>query len=296
MKTEKIKKILMAVVLLVFGIALSAEAQMNQQFQNGKVDWENGFIYAKGRGGVNIDAMESAGQAEQEAIIQAHDNALAVLSRIVNGVNIDSDRLYEQSRAVDDIMRLQTKGFIQMAVPVDSLDVLQWITFKGQEQPKAERVLKMPMRGPTGLFAVAAAHYRRHPENIPQKPRFEIPEKTQSPEYTGVIVDCTGIGLEPCLFPMILTNDGENEVFSQRIVDMEISQNRNQGMVALVTSIETARSNKRAGKTPLIVKGIEAVGVRNGNVVVTQEDAIAIMAADVKSGILKAGQVVFVTN
>ena len=294
MKTEKMKKIFLAIVLLLVGIALSAEAQLNQQFQNGWVDWENGFIYAKGRGGVNTDAMESAGQAEQEAIIQAHDNALVVLSRIVNGVNIDSDRIYQQSAAIDDMLRMQTKGFIQMAVPVDSLDVLKWVIFKGQEQPKAERVLKMRMRGPKGLFAAVADHNRRYPEALPQKPRFEAPVNAVSLKYTGLIVDCTGIGLQPCVFPMILTNDGENEVFSQRIVDMEISQN--QGMVGLVPSVETARTNKRAGETPLIVKGVKAVGTRNGNVVVSQEDAIAIMAADVKSGILKAGRVVFVIN
>jgi len=293
MNTEKTIKITLISMLLVFGIIVSASAQVNQQFPNGYVDWENGFIYAKGRGGVNIDAMESAGQAEQEAMIQAHDNALAVLSRIINGVNIDSARKYEYSRAIDTKLVQDTEGLIQLAVPVDSLDVLQWVTFKGQNQPKAERVLKAPMTGPRGLFAVVADYNRRNPAAVPQKPRFEAPIQKESPEYTGLIVDCTGIGLQPSVNPMILTNDGENEVFSQRIVDMEI---KDQGMVRLVVSIEAARANSRAGKNPLMVKGVRAVGNRSTDVVVSQDDAIAIMSADVKSRILKAGRVVFVIN
>lgn len=105
--------------------------------------------------------------------------------------------------------------------------------------------------------------------------------------YTGVIVDCTGLGIQTAMAPGIFTPD------LQAIYGLENFSNDvviNRGYVGYSKSMNSGVS--RAGANPLIVK---ATGVHKFvNPVISPEDAGRILAENKVSGFLSSGNVVFV--
>lgn len=113
-------------------------------------------------------------------------------------------------------------------------------------------------------------------------------------EYTGVIVDAGGLGARPAMYPRILAASGEKEVYSPRNADRLIAMN--QGHVGYEISVDRAKSRGRAGSNPLVVKAASVAGAKKADVVISNEDALKIEAADLKQEFLKQCKVMFVVN
>ena len=201
MFSKLIAKKVVIVSILVLVCALNLNAQQAFEKKNG-VDWIEGAVYATTAfSGVDINRMTSKGQAEQEAVTQAYDLACVQLNKEINGLSIDSKRLYERSATKDNILKTETKGIIRNA-RIYSQKVT-WEYFKGQEQPVAEVTVIIPMAGKKGLIAPVAGWATRRIEDEPQLPVFIEKERESSQEYTGLIIDATETSLQPVLSPKI---------------------------------------------------------------------------------------------
>jgi len=288
MKTNTCLNMAMILILVIGSLTVTAHGNVVQQVQGGQVDWTNGYIYATA-----YKAIDQYGI--QEARTQAYDLAATELNKIVNGVRIDEKRIYEHSTATDAILKTETQGLIKMAVPVrDPKDEFEDININGQVKTHIVRELKMPLYGPKGLFKPLAAHIERHPENLAARPRYDAPVQPAAQSYTGLIVDCRGLGVVPSLHPLILVEDQFKMIYGpDSIKSRDIYMN---GVVLYTDTPARARNNERAGNNPLTVKAVSAAGQIPTNVVVTVADAKTIMSADLDTQILSRANVIFVVG
>ena len=105
--------------------------------------------------------------------------------------------------------------------------------------------------------------------------------------YTGLIVDCSGLGLSTAILPSIKAADG-TEIYAYKNISRQMAAER--GMVSYSDSLETGV--QRAGNNPLTVKAMFVSG--ECDAVVSDDDADKILAANQNSSFLKNCMVVFV--
>ena len=111
--------------------------------------------------------------------------------------------------------------------------------------------------------------------------------------YTGVIIDASGLGLEPTFSPVIY-DDGGRVIYG--VENLQYDAVINEGMAGYSQSVN--EGTERAGSNPLIVKATQVRGGGNStnkvNVVVSVEDADKILLVNENSQVLKRCAVVFV--
>ena len=106
-------------------------------------------------------------------------------------------------------------------------------------------------------------------------------------QYTGLIVDCSGLELQTAMAPAIYT-DGNMVVYGLENFSRE--QVINRGYVGYSNSVDTGV--QRAGSNPMVVK---AQSVEHFfNPVISKEDAAKILAENQMNGFLANENVVFV--
>ena len=105
--------------------------------------------------------------------------------------------------------------------------------------------------------------------------------------FTGLIVDCRGLGLKPVMSPVIKNADGQS-IYGHANLDydkvIEI------GMAGYTTDVNNVA---RAGSNPLVVKAVRLEN-HNGNPVISVADANRVLIENGKSGFLEKLNVVFI--
>ena len=104
--------------------------------------------------------------------------------------------------------------------------------------------------------------------------------------FTGLVVDCRGLGLKPVMSPVIKNADGQ-PIYGYKNLDYDrvISE----GMAAYTNNPEKL---SRAGSNPLVVKAV-SLDNHNGNPVISVADANRVLMENGKSGFLENLKVVF---
>ena len=118
-------------------------------------------------------------------------------------------------------------------------------------------------------------------------PEFDPKFVTIDSNYTGLIIDCGGQEISTAILPKIQSVSGK-EVYSFKYVERNVVVGR--GMVGY--SDDANSGTKRAGSNPLTVQAMYIQG--DCDVVISDEDAEKILAANSKSNFLKTCGVVFV--
>lgn len=104
--------------------------------------------------------------------------------------------------------------------------------------------------------------------------------------YTGLIIDCGGQNLSTAVLPKIQSVSGK-EIYAFKYLDRNIVVNR-----GMVNYSDATSGTSRAGSNPLTVQAMFVQG--DCDVVVSDDDAEKILAANSKSNFLKNCMVVFV--
>ena len=105
--------------------------------------------------------------------------------------------------------------------------------------------------------------------------------------FTGLIVDCRGLGLSCAMSPVIKNKKGE-AIYGHKNLDYDLVISK--GMVSYTTDIN---NYERAGSNPLVVKAISLENF-NGNPVISVADANRVLIENQKAGFLDQMNVVFV--
>ena len=251
------------------------------------VNWEKGSeadVVAEGIG-------KSGGNGTTMARMAAKLDAQRNLLGMIKGVQIDSETIMQDLIVSNDTVSGRINGILQGAEIVEE-----------RELDNGEYYVKMrvPVYGASNSLAAAVV-----PALVNQTPEaFPVVNETKlSPEaihsignaaYTGVIIDASGLGLQPTFSPVIYDTEGRAIYGIKNLnYDAVISE----GMVSYTHDLESAYSS-RAGSNPLVVKAVSASGGRNStnavNAVVTVKDADTILYANESTGILNNCAVVFV--
>lgn len=121
---------------------------------------------------------------------------------------------------------------------------------------------------------------------VPTTPPAEIvPTGSADGGYTGVIIDCTGLGLRPVMSPVIKAENGR-PIYGYKNLDSDkVVQN---GMASYARSDADAT---RAGTNPLRLRAVSVDG--GANPVLSSADANRLLLENSVSGFLDATNVVF---
>ena len=115
-------------------------------------------------------------------------------------------------------------------------------------------------------------------------PKFSPKYETIDGNYTGLIIDCGGQDISTAILPKIKSVSGK-EVYAFQFLQRNVVVGR--GMV----NYSNGSNNSRAGNNPLT---IQAMFVEDCDVVVSDDDAEKILAANSKANFLQNCAVVFV--
>lgn len=127
-------------------------------------------------------------------------------------------------------------------------------------------------------------------EKVSTEVKIEINSDSKSTEYSGVIVDCRGLGLQTAASPVIKNESGKI-IYGDK--DLDFDKINEIGMAEYAVSIEDSAA--RAGTHPLIVKAVKLENF-NCNPVLSNIDAERVVLADRINEFLKDLKVVFLTD
>lgn len=259
--------------------------------QGAAIDWNKDKDSAVTAIGIGPAANGSTGLARVAAITDAQRNLLGV----IKGVQIDSDTLMEELIVKSDVVKRSINGLLSGANIID-----EGTNADGSYYVK----MSVPLYGASNSVAASALPEvvkNIAPQPLPtvnvKKSPLSKPEikKTQTTNYTGVVVDAGGMGLTPTFSPVIYDTNGR-AVYGIQNIDPDNAIN--DGMVGYTDTLGAATSGSRAGANPLVIKAVDTTGGKNSvnkvNVVVSPEDADRILLANEKSKMLSNCAVVFV--
>lgn len=249
-----------------------------QSFKTGRIDWSNGIIesvaIAKPPKKAKNEAQARA-LAEKQAIILAHSNLKALIGRI----RIDANSLLKSLLERVDKIRLQLEEMSKKAQVVD----------KRYEQDGSVMVTLALGLNAEFVDLVLPRHIRR----IDPVRQSQISGNGSKEAFTGLIIDCRGFRVHPALAPRIIDEDN-NEVYGSTYASRENALIA--GIAAYAKGLHSAETHPRAGKSPLIVKGIRAANTGPCDIVVSRADASKIRGTAGNLKMLQKCRVVIVLD
>lgn len=265
-------------------------------------------------GKIVVEGIGGAGQTMSNGYRAATADAYRLIAEEVHGVQIDSDTTVENSILTSDIIKTKVKGAIKGAKVVSrSVDgngyyhvVMELPVYGGANSLAAAVLPQVPQQGflpPSDIIPVDKIDgVALKPESTgtnaaaPTVPATQVPAVNQATvgnlygatgQYTGLIVDCSGMGLQTAMAPAVFT-EGRKVVYG--LENFSHDQVINRGYVGYSKSLTSGV--ERAGSNPMIVKA-ESID-KFCSPVVSKEDAAKILAENQMNGFLSTGNVVFV--
>lgn len=267
-------------------------------------------------GVVRVEGVSGLGQSFAVQRIAARVIAERNLAEQIHGVQIDGNTTVENAIVTSDVINAKVSGLIKGAREVSVTQdeygyvhvIMEMPVYGGANSLAAAVLPQVPQQGflpPSDIIPVdKIAGVALKPDSTganaavaaPTVPATQVPAVNQATvgnlygatgQYTGLIVDCSGMGLQTAMAPAIVT-DGRKIVYGLEKFSRE--QVLNRGYVGYSKSLTDGVG--RAGNNPMIIKaeGIE----RFCNPVISKEDAAKILAENQMNGFLSTGNVVFV--
>lgn len=269
------------------GVTTKREVEQQQAFQtkqevlkslNSVVNWDKGAdadIVVAGFGRVGADGAVIT--ARRAAIVDGYRN----LAETIGGVQVDSDTLVKDMMVANDVIRTNVSAVVKGAVIVEegqltdgNYYVKMCIPMFGEKNSVAAAIL------PEAMKDVAY----ETPEKITKKTtvldKQEFKE-AKGVKYTGIVIDCQGLGLDCTFAPQILDVNGRG-IYGCENVDKDFAVAK--GIVEYAKELNFAISGKsRAGANPLVIKASAVKGGTNSvnpvNAVISAEDGDKVLLA-----------------
>lgn len=302
MRVSRISLVIIA--LLVMTMSLEAQFVTQGADQN-QINWTTQTIRARGYGAANPNLPVSAARAN--AIRAAKLDALRNILEVVKGVTINSETTVENFMTQSDVIRSRVEGVAKGFTVVDgprymsdgSVEIVVEMPLTGQF---ADAVLPSNFGGGqlmTGGQLLCPTCGQPWPQGKPVPPGVQLQRVggatpgAANAAYTGLIIDCRGLGVRPAMAPKVVDEAG-NEVYGSKFVSREWAVQY--GMVGYDKDLNRARQNDRVANNPLVIKGLRASGQNKTDVVISSSDAALIHQAAANQNFLDKCKVMFIVN
>ena len=286
-----VSKILKSCAALAVSAIMLTATVFADNINNG-TDWDKGVVRATGMGSYKSGAKKNLRrpQAKRAATMDAQRN----LAEIVQGVQVTSESSMKDLELDYDIVKTRVDATIKGMTELSS---------KYYEDGTCEVVLEMPIFGASKSVAEAAflPFKDEAKEPFPQPTNVTNINVTTNVnttvggvvggKYTGLVVDCSGMGLEAVMSPVIKNGNGQ-PIYGYK--NLDIDKVIEDGMASYATSANDSVSRERAGNNPLVVRAQKVDGTIPGNPVISVADADKVLIANQSDMFLENCNVVFV--
>jgi hypothetical protein len=208
------------------------------------------------------------------------------------------DTAYMSDGSVEVTVGIRLRGgFADVIIPQTKLFYTPPLSVPTDEAPGEEQPEK-PEPAP-----VAEAPTEPEPDEGPAPAIIERPlanateaeaaPVTARPDYTGLVLDATGLQARPAMTPQIFDEEG-NEVYGTAVVSREYAIQ--QGMAGYARDVQKASASERVGGQPLVVKAMEVRGQARTDFVVSNEAAENLRQVAADQGFLRQCRVMIVLD
>ncbi len=255
---------------------------------HGSIDWTTGMIKVTGSGAP--PSQGSVASKRLMAMRAARVDALRQLGEIVNGVKVDSETVVKDFVTESDTIKTQMSALVKGAQQVGEARYLS--------DGAVEIDLVLPMYGQGNMADIIQPQKPKvQPKAYkpPVESKLEPEAETSSETYTGVIVDCQGLGGQPAMSPAIMDSSG-GEIYlgkkelSDSFCDFVIEH----GIVVYANSKGDANKLERIGNHPLIVRATKISGRFKADAVLDNRSAQKLLSAEASGKILTNAKVAFI--
>ena len=271
LRTFKLLGVLLAVILFATTATVDAAP-----------DWSTNTIRVTGTGVGNPALAKTPAHMSMMAKRAAMADAYRQLAEMVQGVQVDAETTVEQMMLTNDIVKTRVSAIIKGARVVDEGE----LAGGGYEV-----TMEIPMFGGSGGLAETVIERPPVIEPFPTPtPDYRPPAPEQRPtssSYTGLVVDCRGLGtINPVMSPVIKNAHGQ-KIYGH--LNLDYDRIIIEGMATYATDMNMA---DRAGNNPLVVRAIRLDDL-NATPVLSTEDADMVLYENSMSHFLDNIAVVF---
>jgi hypothetical protein len=282
-------------IILVILHAANGYADENndyiQQVASGSINWTKGLIQSKGKSDETRKYQED-GNFETMTINNAIEQARKNLLKTVYKVKIDAVTRLEN--IIDYNKDIQEKIFSMVyGIPVTQQNFIADGT--------AEAIIEMPMFNgfsqlilPLEITQIATIKpiLNEKPDSV-DKAENSNSQQIMAAEYTGLVVNATGLNAVPAMAPKILDERGE-QVYGGAYASRNFAVQF--GMCLYVKDFHEALKHERVGENPLVVHGIRTHEAGFSDIVISNTEASKIRSSSKNIAFLKKCRVVIVLD
>ncbi|MBR2519618.1 MAG: LPP20 family lipoprotein [Selenomonadaceae bacterium] len=267
---RKLKLLGVLIAAILFAVSAKVDAAP---------DWNTNTIRVTGMGVGNPALAKTPAHAAMMAKRAAIADAYRQLLEMIKGVQVDAETTVEQMMLTSDVVTTRVSGIVQGARIVD----------EGELAGGGYSVtMEIPLFGGSGGLAETVIERPPVIEPFPQpEPDYKPEPRPTSQGYTGLIVDCRGLGTINHVMSPVIKNAHGQKIYGH--LNLDYDRIIVEGMATYATDMGMA---SRAGANPLVVKAIRLDDL-NATPVLSIEDADKVLYENSQSHFLDNIAVVF---
>ena len=286
--TQNKKWLISILIIALFCLFMACPCMANQdqtmdfcitQFESGAVNWTTGNISAIGKASPKDNNETSYELVPGLARADANRKLMEILKQI----KINPSLSVEDYASKNDII---LAGIEKTAG--DAVISKQYYT----SALSVEIMIETSMFG--GFLQLILPEEIRqiskiNPEILQKKDIGIITE----PLFSGLIIDAKGLGVEPVLNPVIVSEQG-HDIYSSAFISRDFAVQN--GVCKYLCNMDQALKDKRIGNHPLIFKGLRKEGKPNTAIVISMTDYHLLEKRTERHGFLKECRVIIVID
>ena len=170
---------------------------------------------------------------------------------MIKGINLSSTTTMQDAMVTSDILRTKGKGKLYGLRPSGKPHYFSDGTVSIMMEASLQQTIPRE--------AMKAKVEAESPRQIGSNSGTvrSVAKLDPSRNYTGLIIDAKGTGLQPAMSPKIYDEEG-NELYGSAYVDQEFVQKH--GMAGYVRDLDQALANDRVQGTPAVLKALSSSG------------------------------------
>jgi len=248
--------------------------------KNGRIDWTNGILESDGVG-CPPPSPENQAQARAMARAGAVKDARERLLLLIENIRIDGSKTVGHilSQGNNERKEINVHAYVRAAEVVDLL-------FRPDGHVEATVAMRL---SPEFLETVLPLEIKVIRQVL--QPSHSAAAKPNG--WSGIVIDCRGIRLLPCLVPRVVDEEGET-VYGPAYISRDHAAKRR--VAAYVRGIKGICGLERVGAKPLVLKAIRTQKQDSTVAVISKLDARKVLDNPLNLKLLHHCRVVFVLD